>query len=75
MNFSRRIKNLERKGIVSRKPHPILPFLLAFIILVIGIITKNIVTSNFLTSALFFLSGFTFIFAIIHLVIVKILEG
>ena len=75
MNLSEKIKELERKRIISRKPNPIIPFLLAFMIFITGIITKNIVTNNSLTYALFFLSGFAFVFAIIHLIIVKILES
>ena len=48
MNFLNHIKKLEKRGIISRKPHPIIPFILAFII---------------------------FIFAILHWIVVKIVEG
>jgi len=70
MKFSKTIKTLEKKGIISRKPNPILPFLLAFISLIFGILTEG-----FFSSVLLLLSGFTFIFAILHLIVVKILEN
>lgn len=75
MNFSRKIKNLEKKGIISRKPNPIFPFVLAFISLLLGIIVKNINMNKFFSYTFFYLAGFTFIFAIIHLIIVMILKN
>ena len=70
MNFSKTIKNLEKRGIISKKPHPIWPFLLAFISLIFGILTEG-----FFNFAFFLLAGFTFIFAILHLIVVKILKN
>jgi hypothetical protein len=70
-SFSRKIKNLEKRRIISRKPHPAIPFVLFFIILILGIITPY---ENF-SYALFALSGFTLVFAILHLIVVRILEG
>jgi hypothetical protein len=69
------IKNLEKRGIVSRKPHPIVPFILAIIILVLGIVVRNIGVGKIWSSSLFFLAGFTLIFALLHLVVVRVLEG
>ena len=74
MNFSNNIKKLEKRGIISRKPHPIVPFSLAFIIFIFGIITFYINIDNIWGYAFFFLAGFTFIFAILHLIVVKIVE-
>ena len=74
MNFSNHIKKLEKRGIISRKPHPVIPFILAFIILIFGIITFYINIDNFWSYAFFFLAGFTFIFAILHWIVVKIVE-
>ncbi len=71
MNFSKKIKNLERKGIVSRKPHPAIPFILALIALVLGII----IPYKSFSYAFFLLAGFSFIFAILHLVVVRVLGG
>ena len=70
MKFSKTIKNLEKKGIISRKPNPILPFLLAFISLIFGVLAGGVFGSVF-----FLLAGFTFIFAILHLIVVKILKN
>ena len=75
MNFLNHIKKLEKRGIISRKPHPIIPFILAFIIFIFGIITFYINIDNLWGSAFFFLAGFTFIFAILHWIVVKIVEG
>ena len=74
MNFSNHIKKLEKRGIISRKPHPVIPFVLAFIIFIFGIITFYINVDNFWSYSFFFLAGFTFIFAILHLIVVKIVE-
>lgn len=74
MKFITRIKNLEKRGIISRKPHPIIPFILAFIALVSGIIVFQMDVNKFWSYAFFFLAGFTFIFAILHLIVVRIVE-
>ncbi len=39
MKLQSRIKRLEKRGIISRKPHPAIPFILTFIILILGIVT------------------------------------
>ena len=75
MNFSNHIKKLEKRGIISRKPPPVIPFILAFIIFIFGIITFYINIDNIWGYAFFFLAGFTFIFAILHWIVVKIVEG
>jgi hypothetical protein len=70
MNFSKKIKRLERKGIVSRKPHPAIPFILAFIALILGILTPDKTFSY----AFFLLAGFSFLFAVLHLIVVRTLK-
>lgn len=74
MNLSSYIKNLEKKGIISRKPNPIIPFILTFISLVLGIILLNLNVNKFFIYAFFFLSGFTFVFAILHWIVIRVLE-
>ena len=75
MNFSNNIKKLEKRGIISRKPHLVIPFILAFIILILGMLTFYINIDNFWSYAFFFLSGFSFIFAILHWIVVKIIKS
>ena len=75
MNLSKTIKNLERRGIISRKPNPVVPFILAFISLSFGIITFHLGIDKIWSYAFFYLAGFSFIFAIFHLIVVKIVEG
>lgn len=75
MNLSKKIKHLERKGIISKKPHPIVPFILGFVILIIGIAVRDIGIDKIWSSSLLFLAGFTFLFAVLHLIVVRILES
>lgn len=75
MNFSNHIKKLEKRGIISRKPNPVIPFILAFIILILGIIIFYSNIDNIWGYIFFFLFGFSFIFAILHWIVVKIVEG
>lgn len=75
MLFSNYVKNLEKKGIISRKPHPIVPFVLAFVSLVLGIIVLYMDVDKVWSYAFFFLAGFSFVFAILHLIVVRIVEG
>lgn len=75
MNLSKKIKNLEKRGIISRKPNPIIPFVLAFVSLGFGIITFRLGMDKIGGYAFFYLAGFSFVFAILHLIVVKILEG
>ena len=74
MNLIKQIKKLEKKGIISRKPHPIVPFILAFISLVFGIIIFNLNVDKFWGYAVLYLTAFSFVFAILHLIVVKILN-
>jgi predicted membrane protein len=66
MKLSKWLKKLEKKRIISKKPNPILPFVLAFLF----VIAKYLSPNNFLekTSEIGFI--FTLAFAILHLVVV-----
>jgi len=75
MNLSKTIKNLERRKIISRKPHPATPFILVFISLGFGIITFQLGIDKIWSYAFFSIAGLSFIFAIFHLIVVKIVEG
>jgi len=74
-NFSKFLRKLERKKIISRKPHPKIFFLLAGISLVLGFIVKNLDLVKRFSSALFFLAAFSFVFGILHLIVVTFLKN
>ena len=67
VKFSSWIKKLERRKIVSKKPHPIFPFILSFISLLFGFLIFEIYRN--ISYYLFFIAGFSFIFAIVHLIV------
>tara|TARA_B100002003_G_scaffold236496_1_gene252524 strand:+ start:1286 stop:1507 length:222 start_codon:yes stop_codon:yes gene_type:complete len=70
--IKRLVKDLERRGIFSKKPKPLYPFLLGFISLFLWyIIPINNLLKNFAIG----LTIFTFIFAILHWLVVRILES
>jgi len=75
MKFSVWIKRLEKRGIISRKPHPIIPFILSFIILILGIMMFYLDQNRIWGYVVFFIAGFSFIFAILHWMVVRIVEG
>ena len=68
-NFSGFLKRLEKKHIITKKPHPIIPFILGIIILAL----IRISPSSF-NPVLYVLAILTFIFAILHWIVVKVLE-
>ena len=73
--FSVWIKRLEKRKVISKKPRPAIPFILSFIILAWGIITSYISNIDKIWScAFFFLAGFSFIFAILHWMVVRICD-
>ena len=74
-SLSRILKSLEKRKIITKKPHPIIPFILGFV--VIGLIKIAMVTqanNNILITLLYILAIFTFIFAILHWVVVIVLK-
>ncbi|HJO14886.1 MAG TPA: hypothetical protein QGG70_02445 [Candidatus Pacearchaeota archaeon] len=66
------VKDLERRGIFSKKPKPIYPFLLGFISLFLWHIMPS---NNLLKNLTIGLTIFTFIFAVLHWFVVRILES
>ena len=61
------LKELERKSVISRHPHPILLFLLTILIFFLG--TEVFKTNHNIAFFLFALGLFTFIFSILHWVV------
>ena len=74
MKFKNWIKKLEKKGIVSKKPHPIIPFILTMMILLIGIKIFYIETNKNFAYALFYFAGFNLIFSILHWIVARTLK-
>ena len=66
------LKNLEKNHLVSRKPHPIIPFLLTIITYALYQYSKSI--SSALSPFILALTILTLLFAIIHFIIHKILK-
>ena len=67
------IKNLEKRGIFSKKPKPIYPFLLTIMSFTIWYLVP--ISNQLLKTFTFSLATFTFIFAILHWIVVLILES
>ena len=70
MKFSRWVRRLEKKKIISRWPHPVVPFVLCGIILIEGYFFPI----ERLRVVLYYLAGFTFVFGILHWIIVSVLQ-
>jgi len=69
------IKDLEKRKIISAKPHPAIPFILGFVALFLALYISEILNiNNLLSLFLYFLAGFTFIFAILHWIVVRIIK-
>ena len=60
------IKKLHKKRIVSEQPHPLIPFVLFFIILTGAMMTQQRGISDILAQVMYILAGLTLIFAIVH---------
>ena len=78
--FTRFIYKLEQKGVITRKPRPAGVFTLAIIYLVFSFIVYFIhkklhtLPLNILVYAIIGLTIFTFIFAILHWIVVRSVE-
>ena len=72
MTLKARLKDLERRKIISRKPHPLIPFILAGIVLILYIYYTSL--NKVISVILLILAIFAFVFAIIHYTITKMLE-
>ena len=66
MTFFTWIRKLEKRKIISRKPHPIIPFILASISLILGIIVQDKTFKFWFLG----LAVVTFVFAIAHWIVV-----
>jgi uncharacterized membrane protein len=67
------ITDLEKRKIVSRKPHPAIPFVLGFVILALAFIVFSM--SLILFSFIFLILGiFALVFAFIHWIVHRILN-
>jgi len=67
------LKKLEKRRIISKKPHPSVPFILAIIILILGTYSQYLGLNPTLTTLIYTFAIFTLIFAIIHLIVHVIL--
>jgi hypothetical protein len=65
------LQKLEKQKIITKKPNPIYPFLLAIIAFTIWYLTPISLLKNFSLG----LTIFTFIFAILHWVVVRVLQN
>ena len=66
------IKKLHEKGIVSKKPNPIIPFVVTLAFLIIWIASKNL--NLFFNYFVLYLTVFSFVFSIIHWIVVRALN-
>jgi len=67
------ITDLEKRKLVSRKPHPAIPFVLGFVILTLAFIVFSM--SLILFSFIFLILGiFALVFAFIHWIVHRILS-
>jgi hypothetical protein len=71
MEFKKWLQKLEKKKIISQKPHPLLPFILA----IISYIIKKLIIEQTFQQIFLYLTLFTLIFAIIHLIVVITLKS
>ena len=73
MNIRKHIQNLEKRKIISKKPNPVIPFILAAIILILY--KKAWAINQTLANAVLSLFALTIIFAVAHLIVYKILTS
>ncbi len=71
-NIKKYLKKLEKRKIISKKPNPLIPFIIAIFFIILTIISQSI--NKLISNISLVLFIFTIIFAIIHLIIVKILK-
>lgn len=75
MSIKQLIMSLEKRGIISRKPHPIIPFLITIVFYILLTIIKKLNMGDIIINVSVFLLIFSFIFAILHLIVVKTLKS
>lgn len=64
MKFFNWIKSLEKRNIITTRPHPVIPFILGFVYLFLSFYLRHVI--------IYLLTGFVFIFAVLHLGVVII---
>ena len=74
LTFRLWLRDLERKRIISRKPHPLVPFILTLAILIIGMLAFNSNLDVIYATIFFIIGAFTFAFAIFHWMIILLLR-
>jgi len=67
------LQKLEKQRIITRKPRPIYPFLLAIIAFIIWYLIP--ISNQLLKNFSLMLTIFTIIFAILHWIVVRILKN
>ena len=70
-SFHKYLKDLEKRKIISKKPHPLIPFLLAVALIILYLLMPA--SDMALEIAFKILIIFSIIFAIAHLIVAKIL--
>ena len=73
MDIKNTIKKLHKQGVISKKPHPVVPFILTILFLFFFIFKEKLYI-EYLSNTLIFLVLFSFIFAILHLIVCIVLE-
>mgnify|MGYP001597436701 CR=1 FL=1 len=69
------LKKLEKEKVITRKPKPTYAFLLAFIYVIILIAVIKTNAPFYLINFTMIMAVFAFIFAILHLIVVRVLES
>lgn len=73
MNLEKKIIQLKKRGIVTEKPHPIIPFILGFIILGLAIYGRTLGNKS-LNYFMYSFSAFTFLFAVGHWFVARVIK-
>jgi len=69
------LKKLEKEKVITKKPKPVYAFLLAFIYLIILTVVIKTNSPDYLINFTKIMAVFTFIFSILHWMVVRILEN
>jgi len=73
MNIKTYLLNLEKRKVISRWPPPARPFIISLIYLILAKITESLNYNSLKTISLI-LAVFSFVFAILHLIVVMTLN-
>lgn len=71
----RELKKLEKRRLISRKPHPLFAFTLFFISVFLLMMVNRLGISGPISSISKFTVILSLLFAFLHLIVVRILEG